>query len=152
MIYRDFSVHNPLVQVRLGVPSEVILGSPKKNCQGIGICRINRAGTRYKEAQSVQTKQTCQAAKALLVAQSTDTLYIYFIKHSIKAGPGSAQFNRRVFRITEPVSLPDDISVELGFQKRSIITRGAYPIVDLGTHLCLAVKIARNRLGTVSYH
>lgn len=151
MIYRDLSVHNPLLHVRLGVPSEVVLGSPKKNCQGIGICRIDRAGARKKEHRSVD-QQPCQVAKALLVAHSMDTLYLYFIKHSIKASPCKDQFNRRVFRIADPVSLPDDISAELGFPKHAVITRGVYPIMDLSTHLCIAVKITRNRLDTSSEH
>ncbi len=141
MIYRNISTSSPLSKVKVGVTSNIILGSPKKNCDGIGICRIER---HIHGAQPEQAPKRCCKARALLIDNKGELVF-YFIRHTLAPCVLSKQFIRGHFVVNETVSIPDDISVELGFPPDSYIDTGQYRVVDLGVHLCVAVRVSNKQ-------
>lgn len=136
MVYRKFNQVSKFQKAKVGLTAHVVLGSPKKNCAGIGICRIERAA-RHEDAAS-SPKRCCQA-KALLTSKD-DKLILYFVKHSLPACVLHKQFKNDHFPVDSEVFLPNEIALELGFRPGTFIVQGDYKVIDLGLHLCLAVE------------
>lgn len=137
MVYRKFSASRLYLQPQVGVTANIVLGSPKKNCAGIGICRIEKAQSQ----PSFNTRKTkCGQAKALLVMKQ-QKLTIYFVKHTLPLCTKQKHFASRQFRIEERVRIPKDMAAELKLPSHAYIETGNYDMIDLGQHFCIAVNI-----------
>lgn len=136
MVYRKLSKIHPYLRPRVGVQANIVLGSPKKNCEGIGICRIERAAV----SKPMPTSRKCCQAKALIIRKE-GRLIFYFIKHSLSPCVVKKQFQNGQFKLTESILIPDDIGHELGLPAQSSLTTGYYDVIDLGTHLSIAISI-----------
>ncbi len=147
MMYRSFSSPepDPLRRVQVGITAEIVLGSPRKQCNGIGICRIERANHRQAQKRKAGVKG-CKRAKALLMGQTSGSIVFYFVKHSLSECCRVKQFRHGHFQLEEAVSLPWDIALELGCPVHSRLCAGTYRVVELGMHWAVTIKVERANL------
>lgn len=134
MVYRKFTPVSNHLRANVGLMAHIVLGSPKKNCDGIGICRIERAVPH----EVSTTLNKCCTAKALLTSKDSKLVF-YFVKHSLPSCVRNKQFSRDHFPIDSESILPNDIALSLGFKRGTYIAKGVYRFIDLGLHLCLLV-------------
>ncbi|MEL7247926.1 MAG: hypothetical protein AAFO03_05890 [Bacteroidota bacterium] len=139
MVYYEFSNHPFSTSPRTGVTANIVLGSPKKNCEGVGICRIERA----RDHQKKSAHRACLCtAKALLSAKDDQHLLIFLVKHSLAACAVKKHFQGEFFQMEEPVMLPEAIRQELALPTPFWLSAGHYEITDIGHHLALKVALS----------
>jgi hypothetical protein len=134
MIYTKLSNVHPYLRPQLGVTANIVLGSPKKRCDGIGICRIERASWVADEKGT----EKCRQAKALLVAKGEKVVF-YFIKHTLPPCITRKQFVDNLFKMEASVAIPDSLCMELYLPQNTCLLPGDYDVIDIGTHLGVAI-------------
>ncbi len=134
MIYTKLSNVHPYLRPQLGVTANIVLGSPKKRCDGIGICRIERASL----ATNERGTDKCRQAKSLLVAKGEKVVF-YFIKHTLPVCIKRKQFVDNLFKMEASVAIPDSLCTELHLPKNTYLLPGDYDVIDIGTHLGVAI-------------
>lgn len=134
MIYTRLSNIHPYLRPLLGVTANIVLGSPKKSCDGIGICRIERASWSMNERGT----DKCRQAKALLVVKGEKVVF-YFIKHTLPPCVKRKQFVEYLFKMEASVAIPDSLCKELHLPQNTYLLPGDYDVIDIGTHLGVAI-------------
>mgnify|MGYP005666333775 CR=1 FL=1 len=116
--------------------AEVVFGSPKKRCAGVGICTMNPLN----QAPG-NNKFPCQKVIAQLMLTDEKTLALRLVKDDLCAQIANRQFPQHKFILKQTFKLPDTLCEELDIQSSSISagnhlveeTEGSYII-----HLSLA--------------
>lgn len=115
------------------IQMEIVFGRPSKDCEDIGICRINFV-TDLPEA----AKETCfceTKAIAYVQQQRNGQLLFRFPKDQINPKTKITQFANNQFTVPEPYILPEPL--QQLFCPRLLIEAGRYPITDNGTYLLI---------------
>ena len=104
---------------------DVVFGSPSVGCRGTGICKLNANGLR----KTVESKQTCRGASALLVVPDEGKgvsliiprafLCVNILRNHLK---------NNELCLHEPCRIPAGIVSALGLQIK-YLSPGTYPVV-----------------------
>lgn len=108
------------------IQMEIVFGRPSKDCEDIGICRINLV-TDLPQA----SKQPCDCAKktmAYVQQQRNGQLLFRFSKNQINPETIITQFVDQQFTVPEAYILPEPL--QRLFCPRILIEAGCYPIIE----------------------
>ena len=108
------------------IQMEIVFGRPSKDCEDIGICRINLV-TDLPQA----SEQHCFCKKkaiALVTQQRNGQLLFRFPKNQMSQKTKITQFANRQFTVSEPFILPEPL--QRLFCPRIIIEAGVYAVKE----------------------
>ena len=117
------------------IQMEIVFGRPSKDCEDIGICRINLV-TDLPQA----SKQPCYCEKkamALVIQQRNGQLLFRFPKNQMASKTKITQFANRQFTVSEPFILPDFL--QRLFCPRILIEAGVYEVKEEKHSLIVAL-------------
>lgn len=136
MFYHNISSQKQALQAQVGITAHIVLGSPKKKCDGIGICRIERAVYQ----SGALAIGSCRFTKALLTIHAGQ-LSIYFVKHTLSLCALQKHFKNERFIIEEAVEVPVNVAHGLKLFYPVVIMPGNYQVQALKNHLVVSVAI-----------
>lgn len=118
---------NPLKESLIPIPvkgvlAKVNLGSPSKNCLGVGICSIDLLSSVKEGRNSLLPCSTI----AILEKHKEDRLSIHFKIDSLSFKAIKAHFHEGTFIVEENYTLPNSIVQKIGC--RPVIFSGFYPV------------------------
>lgn len=106
-----------------GVYCDVIFGSPKDECRGMGICKIDLGVT------SKTNNKSCNRAKSLLrVIPETQSIALEFCKTAICLNLFRRIFSQETFILPETYYINRNVSGQFGLDLLKI-PAGRYPIL-----------------------
>lgn len=138
MTYNPTPRIHPLLKAKVGIALGVVLGSPKQNCAGLGICKIERAAL---QGQTSPFSDTACGKVAALGQIKNDRLVLYILKHTISACTMKHHFEAESFLVEDAYDIPDDIATLLDLPKGRQLCAGKYRMLDMGVHLCISIAI-----------
>lgn len=103
--------------------AEIVFGTPSKNCEGVGICRM--IGPNYLAGKEIKCPHV---TGYLSLDMGRNVLYIRFSKRSLSSEMVARHFCKRLFKVTEPYKVPVHISRFLGTQQIVMIQAGSYAV------------------------
>lgn len=107
----------------VSLKADLVLGSPKAGCSGVGICHIS--------ASSVKKPQVpCPAYPAHLFRTGRGGLAVAFSEQRLPEAVLLEHFVGGVFRVTDRFILPKSLADALGINKR-IIHPGEYKVARI---------------------
>lgn len=133
---------HPLLKAKVGIALSVVLGSPKQNCAGLGVCKIERAAL---QGQSSPFSDTACGKVAALGQIKNDRLVLYILKYTISACTMKHHFGGESFLVEDTYDIPDDIAAMLDLPTGTQLRPGKYRMVDIGVHLCISIAITSEK-------
>jgi hypothetical protein len=121
---------------------ELVLGNPKIECDGYGICKFV---TRLNSQKYLYLNYERVVKAKLYITEGI--LNIIFDKSSIDAKVYLKYFGEGYFIIEVDTDLPDDITAYFGISP-SIFLKGNYQIRGEGYYLKIEVSIGKNNINT----
>ena len=124
-----YNRHPDLFKKNTGTAQEVelsiVLGSPSKNCEGIGICRM--LDSKYLAGRGIK----CPHVPGFL---SLDTkrrlLVVRFPKRFLTSQMVARHFCKQLFKVTESYRVPARFVRVFGIQESIHIMKGNYKVVE----------------------
>jgi len=107
---------------RVSLKADLVLGSPKAGCSGVGICHIS--------ASMEKLQIACPAYSAHLFRTTTGGLAVAFFEQQLPEAVLMEHFNRGVFRVTDRFILPKSIAEKLDINQR-IVYPGEYKVARI---------------------
>lgn len=104
----------------LSIQAEVVLGSPAKQCAGLGICKI--LPIKY------QMDGQCPCIRTIICALPSGKVQCAFPVSELPESVFQQHFSGPYFQVDAVCWLPLWLCKQLGLQARRAITPGAYPI------------------------
>lgn len=138
MTYHPTPNIHPMLKAKVGITLSVVLGSPKQNCAGLGICKVERAAL---QGQSSPFSDTACGKVAALGQIKNDKLVLYILKYTISACTMKHHFGGDFFQIDSTYDIPDDIAGLLDIPPGKQLRQGKYKMVDMGVHLCICIAL-----------
>lgn len=121
------------------IMASVVFGTPSKNCEGIGICRMLDA----KYTAGIMIK--CPHVPGYLSLEAErGVLKIRFPKKFLTSQMVARHFCKRLFKVTESYKVPAHISRALGIKKNIQIAEGTYQVQETAEDLIVVIKEAKN--------
>ncbi len=139
MTYNPTPKIHPLLKAKVGIALSVVLGSPKQNCAGLGICKIERAAL---QGQSSPFSDAACGKVAALGQIKNGRLVLYILKYTISACTMKLHFGGDSFQVEDAYHVPDDIAILLDIPAGMQLLPGKYRMMDIGVHLCVSIAIA----------
>ena len=138
---------HPLLKAKVGIALGVVLGSPKQNCTGLGICKIERATL---QGQSSPFSDAACGKVAALGQIRNGRLVLYVLKYTISACTMKHHFEGDSFLVEDAYNIPDDIATLLDLPEGTQLCPGSYRTVDMGVHLCISIATTRVKRQKIS--
>lgn len=107
------------------VITEIVFGTPSKNCEGVGLCRML-------SPVFLKSKQIyCPHATAYFAMDKVRGIYsLRFPKSFLSRQMVARHFYKGLFKVTEPYRVPAHISRALGLQQILTIREGGYVVKE----------------------
>lgn len=115
------------------IQMEIVFGRPSKDCEDIGICRINFVTDLPEAAKAACFCET--KAFAYVQQQRNGQLLFRFPKNQISPKTKITQFVNNQFTVPEPYILPE--LLQQLFCPRLLIEAGIYQVIDNGADLLI---------------
>lgn len=113
------------IQRLTGVPVEVTLGNPAKDCQHFGICRIDLAAPPFQDAF---LPCGCRRVFAVIRSQDGAVVELFFPKKQLPEAISRRYFSDDIFIVETAYRLSAAINAALGLENFTI-KPGAYPAI-----------------------
>ncbi|GJM32812.1 MAG: hypothetical protein DHS20C18_18130 [Saprospiraceae bacterium] len=129
------SVSSLGVERRHWTLAEVVFGSPKKNCAGVGICSMNpliQEPTNY--------AFPCQKVIAQLMVEKQQLLLLRLSKQGLCPHLAMRQFPKNKFILKTNFKLPASICARLNIQK-DLIPAGTYSVEENEESYCICMAL-----------
>jgi len=121
------------------VELSIVFGTPSKNCEGIGICRMLDA----KYMAGIVIK--CPHVPGFLSLEAErGVLSIRFPKKFLTSQMVARHFCKRLFKVTESYRVPAHISRAFGIKKSIQISEGAYQVQETADDLIVVIQEGQN--------
>lgn len=116
------------------ITAEVIFGSPKKNCAGIGICKVS-------PVDNVATSMPCRSVPTEIVRIKRNSLRLRVPMDGLCANLIDRQFRLGRFKMEEAFDLPDWLVVQLQLPAAHIKT-GSYPVTFSHSYVEIILRLS----------
>ena len=113
-----------LIGRRQWLLAEVVFGSPKKRCAGVGICSMNPLST-----EPANSAFPCQKVLAQLSVQKPQRFILRLVKQGLCPNLAERQFPQNQFKLPRSFRIPDSICKRLKIQNASI-PAGTYQVEE----------------------
>ncbi len=109
-------------------------GNPKRrDCEGMGICNVELAGTM--NTLRAHRCKACTVQAFLSYTPRNGKVQLEFRRRDIRTCTYNKQFKNGLFRIEEDVAFPEELIQACGLPAESSIKQGLYPIEEKGGRL-----------------
>lgn len=108
------------------IRADVVLGSPKSKCSGVGICRISASGS--------GNAYMCPVYSVELTGRGGNQMKIIFDKAQLGPAILEKHFKGGCFCVEEDYIIPRDMAEMLKMKKRWI-RPGVYPVQQTAAHI-----------------
>lgn len=126
-----FHASKRLPKLNQKIRAEVIFGSPRNKCSGVGICKVI---TISRTARFQIVRHSCKKTLAFITVTEQKRVKFSFLKLSMCERALATYFSDRIFIMTEKFSLPKEIVSQLGLAFRKLPS-GLYPVMETGQFL-----------------
>ncbi|MEZ4986063.1 MAG: hypothetical protein R2795_13675 [Saprospiraceae bacterium] len=138
MIYHTTRNIPRFLDVKTGLPVQVTLGSPRRNCAGLGICKIER----MEIIATAPIEAKCGKVAGLLSVKGS-RIVLYILKYSISECTLRKHFSNGILQLEDSYSIPSKIAEMLGIEEtQTAIRAGLYKVHDFGMHLCVEMAVS----------
>ncbi|MCC7504339.1 MAG: hypothetical protein IT259_03515 [Saprospiraceae bacterium] len=118
--------------------ADVVFGSPREDCAGTGICRIEAQGD---FPGATAGRRECRRAKASLSAPDPYSLQVRFQRHDLCSHLLRNYFRHAQFHLPQSCELPSALAQDLQLEGR-VMQPGQYAIVAEGHTLSVTFRMA----------
>lgn len=108
------------------IRADVVLGSPKSKCSGVGICRISASGS--------GKTYLCPVYSVELIGCGGNQMKLIFEKAHLEPSIMEKHFKGGYFCVEEDYIIPRDLVERLKMKKRWI-RPGVYPVQQTAAHI-----------------
>lgn len=108
------------------IKADVVLGSPKSKCSGVGICRISASGS--------EKTYSCPVYSVDIIGCGGNQMKMIFDKAQLGASILEKHFKGGYFCMEEDYIIPRDLAEMLNMKKRWI-RPGVYPVQQTAAHI-----------------
>ena len=115
--------------------AEVVFGSPKKRCAGVGICSMNPLHETQRNSAF-----PCHKTIAQLTVLQHETLQIRLEKDGLCDQLAGRQFPKHKFTLKQNFKLPATICAALDIQQGTV-PAGVYPVEETDNSFVLALAL-----------
>lgn len=114
--------------------AEVIFGSPKKNCAGIGICKVS-------PVDNATTVMPCRSVRTEIAGVRNNSLRLRVPMDGLCANLIDRQFRLGRFKMEEAFELPEWLVAQLQLPA-SRIKAGSYPVNFSERHIDIQLRLS----------
>lgn len=115
------------------IVAEVIFGSPKKNCAGIGICKVS-------PVDNISTTLPCRSVSTEIASIKSNAIRLRLRMDGLCANLIDRQFKHGRFKMEEAFELPlwlvDKLKLSAGH-----IKAGSYPVIFDEEHIVIQLRL-----------
>lgn len=115
------------------ITAEVIFGSPKKNCAGIGICKVS-------PVDNVTTVMPCRSVRTEVASIKRNSLRLRVPMDGLCANVLDRQFRLGRFKMEETFELPRWLVAQLQLAATHI-KAGSYPVTFSERHVEIVLRL-----------
>ncbi|MEZ5039181.1 MAG: hypothetical protein R2828_04800 [Saprospiraceae bacterium] len=115
------------------VVAEVVFGSPKKNCAGIGICKVS-------PVENVLPSLPCRSVTTEIAAIKNNVLRLRLSMQGLCANMIDRQFSQGRFKMEESFQLPAWLVDQLQLSANQV-KRGTYTLVFEEQHIIISLRL-----------
>lgn len=134
---KNLSTNNPMVGIFC---ADIILGSPKRDCRHLGICRVDPAESRSGD----QASSRCQpSVQAYLSLDHHGRLFCSFNSLDLTTEQYAKHFGAGNFVVEDILELPPLVCHRLGTRQSLIISVGTFPVIEHRGRLLVSLKVHR---------
>ena len=112
----------------------VILGNPKKDCAGSGICRV----TLGPDARLIPCG--CPTIPATIKVKDRNQLHFLFKESDLSTTQARIILSRSILSLSSRVGLPSEITEALG-STQAFLATGRYPIKRRGKFISVCLRV-----------
>lgn len=115
------------------IVAEVIFGSPKKNCAGIGICKVS-------PVDNISTTLPCRSVSTEIASIKSNAIRLRLRMDGLCSNLIDRQFKHGRFKMEEAFELPLWLVDELQLAARQI-KAGQYPVSFEEEHIVIQLRL-----------
>lgn len=119
----------------LRLRSEVVFGTPSKNCSGNGICMLTQHRT-----SSLLTGPCPKEECWIRINTATEEVFLEFDSNTLSGAALQKHFAASCFYMEEAVRIPLSISKKWKIRGVISLNSGSYPIIKEGDKIILVLK------------
>ena len=116
------------------ITAEVIFGSPKKNCAGIGICKVS-------PVDNVTQAMPCRSVRTEIASVKRNTLRFWVPMDGLCANLIDRQFRLGRFKMEEAFELPNWLVSQLQLSAGKI-KAGSYPVTFKDSSIEILLRLS----------
>ncbi len=118
------------------IVADVIFGSPREDCAGTGICKIEALA----DMPSAAGHRECRRCRAALAAPDPQTLVIRFRRSDLCSHLLRNYFRHEVFHLPQSCELPGSLAQAMQLSG-NVLQPGSYPIQSEGDFFVIAFEV-----------
>lgn len=117
--------------------ADVVFGSPREDCAGTGICRIEAIGI---SPSASAAPRECRRARATLSTTDAHSLVLSFRRSDLCSHLFRHYFRNEVFCLPQGCSLPGELAQTLQLAGNELVS-GNFPIAQNGDFFRITLKV-----------
>ena len=136
MLNRKNRQQQYVTESRRGPRVEVVFGSPRRDCRGMGICKMEH------QRREEGALRDCPRGAVHLQLDSSGRLLLHFDRTSMSRAVYARYFAAGTFTLDTSFDLPGPVVLNLGLPMGQYeIEAGAYPVLEIQDQALVSVRV-----------